>query len=162
AAAGLACRACLDAASSCSAAELLQPAVWVKIMQIADAAVCDDLAAGFTTLVAFYVGRGGISGGSSGDSATILINANKISEILTARQHKNPPVGSRAADFVCFGASLMAPWTVLTMTDGVWKYAGLPNVIQIASERCGSEIIAAIRERAVLRGSGGLQDDFTL
>jgi hypothetical protein len=162
AAAQLACKTSLDEASNYPLAELLQPAIWPEIMRVADAAVCDDPAAGFTTLVAFFVGAGRITGASSGDSAAVLIRANKTGEVLTERQHKNPPVGSRAADFAAFDASLSVPWTVLAMTDGVWKYARLTRIIQIASEKPASEVIPAIREHASLKGSGRLQDDFTL
>jgi hypothetical protein len=162
AAAQLACKMSLGEASNYPLAELLQPATWPAIMRVADAAVCGDPAAGFTTLAAFFVGAGRVSGASSGDSAAVLINANKASEVLTARQHKNPPVGSGVADFVAFDASLVTPWTVLAMTDGVWKYAGLSRLIQIASEKSASEAIAAIREHASLNRSGRLQDDFTL
>jgi hypothetical protein len=81
---------------------------------------------------------------------------------LTARQHKNPPVGSREATFVPFAAQLVRPWAVLAMTDGVWKYAGWENVLKIVSEPRGKDIIACLRDRARMQGSGGLQDDFTL
>src|SRR2546425_1186513 len=67
-----------------------------------------------------------------------------------------------AAALVSFGASLISPWAVLALSDGVWKYAGLDNVIQLAAEKRGPELIPAIRDRAGLKESGALQDDFTL
>lgn len=48
------------------------------------------------------------------------------------------------------------------MSDGVWKYAGREKIGQLAAEKQGEELIASIRDSAKMRGSGGLQDDFTL
>lgn len=161
-AARVACRACLDAALTYPLANLFHPDTWADILRAADEAVCDDPTAGFTTLVGFCVSGSFVCGASSGDSAAVLFQAGRAGVVLTAHQQKNPPVGSRAASFVSFCARLVAPWTLLAMSDGVWKYAGLTNVMRIASEERGQEIIPAIREQAELRPSGRLQDDFTL
>ena len=54
--------------------------------------------------------------------------------ILTRHQFKDPPVGSGEASFVPFTARLASPWTVLALTDGVWKYAGWDHVLQVAAQ----------------------------
>ena len=48
------------------------------------------------------------------------------------------------------------------MSDGVWKYAGWETVREVALETSGQACIDALREKALLPGSGRLQDDFTL
>jgi hypothetical protein len=161
-AARIACETCMEAASKYSVVELDHPGTWVKIAQTADAAVADDCAAGFSTLVAFCVAGSSVCGCSAGDSAAALVTGSQPGVVLTARQHKNPPVGSRAAVFVSFAAALVRAWRFLAMSDGVWKYAGWENILGIGSKSRGDEIIRLIRDRAKMPGSGGLQDDFTL
>jgi hypothetical protein len=103
-----------------------------------------------------------LCGGSSGDSAVVVQNAGQTPHILTKHQKKNPPVGSRGADFVPFSLSLVHPWTVLAMTDGVWKYAGWDSIFAALSEGKGENIIRTLREKAAMSRTGQLQDDFTL
>jgi hypothetical protein len=141
--------------------QLLCPGTWDRVLQRADAAVAEDSAAGFTTLLGFFVTQSFVCGSSCGDSAAILLQ-NQASRILTDRQEKNPPVGSRVAVSVGFAASLIRPWTMLAMSDGVWKYAGWDRIVKIASEKRGPEIVEGIREQGRMQGSGGFQDDFTL
>lgn len=162
AAANAACRVCIDAALTYPAAGLLQPATWTKILEEVDRAVADDPDAGFTTVVAFCITQGTLCGASCGDSAAVLLGPNRPGDVLTARQYKNPPVGSRGASFVSFTAKLLSPWTVLAMSDGVWKYAGWENVLKIAAEARAEDIIPLTCNRARLPRSGNLQDDFTL
>jgi hypothetical protein len=64
--------------------------------------------------------------------------------------------------FVPFASSLIRPWTVLAMSDGVWKYSGWESVLNAASEGTGETIIQKLREKAVLQRTRSLQDDFTL
>jgi len=161
-AAKLACCVCLDAALTYPPPVLLFPATWTNILHKVDKAVSDNAAAGFTTLVAFGIAEGHLFGASCGDSAAVLLDSRKPSEILTARQNKNPPVGSGAATFDHFVARLTPPWIVLTMSDGVWKYAGWDSILKIGPQTQGEEIIASLRRSAGLPRSGGLQDDFTL
>jgi hypothetical protein len=102
-----------------------------------------------------------VSGASCGDSAAVLFGPQQSSEMLTARQFKDPPVGSGGADAVPFFVHLQSPWTLLAMSDGVWKYAGWENILNLDPARRVEEIVAAILARARMR-NGGLQDDFTL
>lgn len=161
-AARLACRASLDIARSLPLTQLLTPRCWIDILKQADEAVSKDPLAGFTTLIAFCVTPYVICGAANGDSSAILLQADQTTTDLTAQQWKNPPVGSGTAHFVSFGASLKVPWSVLAMTDGVWKYVGLSTVLQIAQEKKGRDLIAEVRNRAGLKKTGALQDDFTL
>jgi hypothetical protein len=152
----------LEAASAVAPADFISPATWVSVLRKADQAVATDPVAGFTTLIGFCVARGFICGASNGDSAVAMLNSSKQGQILTARQRKNPPVGSGGAEFVPFHAQLQPPWLVLAMTDGVWKYTGWDTIFLAASQDSGEGIIRSLLERARLPRSGKLQDDFTL
>jgi hypothetical protein len=161
AASSLACRAAVEGAGTLPVRKLLAPATWATILRRADQAVADDPRAGFTTLVAFAVVGDAVCGASCGDSAAVASAGEGKPVILTGRQHKDPPVGSGAAPFVGFDFPLAAPWGVLALTDGVWKYAGWPAVLA-AADLPPEEALAALRGRALLPGSGELPDDFTL
>jgi hypothetical protein len=162
AAAREACRLCVEAASALAPERLFLPSTWTKLLCAVDAGVARHAGAGFTTLVAFCLNETAVCGASCGDSAALLLGAGHPEVILTRHQQRNPPVGSGGAVFVPFGARLTMPWRVLAVTDGVWKYAGWENVMACASQQAGAEVIQAIRGRAALPGSGGLQDDFTV
>jgi PPM family protein phosphatase len=161
-AAQLACKVCLGEASRYPREMLLVPETWINILRAADREVAADPVAGFTTIVAFFITSTIVCGASCGDGATLLVSADRHGEMLTSRQHKTPAAGSGAAVFTGFTANLMRPWTVLAMTDGVWKYAGLDKVVKAASLQNGEQIIRSLRERAGLPRTGRLQDDFTL
>jgi hypothetical protein len=161
AAAKRACEACVAASLDRTTDQLLRPRTWSRILQSVDEAVCDDPTAGFTTVVAFCVTKTSLCGASNGDSAAVLLT-DRPGQILTARQFKNPPVGSRDATFIPFAADLAPPWAVLAMSDGVWKYAGWESILPISPAMPGEEMLASLRSRTSLRGRGGLQDDFTL
>jgi hypothetical protein len=163
AAARVARTTCIDAASKFAAVSLCVPKTWNQILQTVDRAVADEPTAGFTTLAAFCLTAEHIYGASCGDSAVVSLRAQEIPTILTAQQCKNPPIGSGFASAVSFSARLRAPWTVLAMSDGVWKYAGWENLFKVAAGRSrGEEICTALRECAQLPRTGALQDDFTL
>lgn len=161
-AAAIACQSCLDGVSSFRTDQLLSASIWPAILHDADKAVADAEGAGYTTLIAFCLTETMLCGASSGDSAVAVLNAREPPCILTKQQMKNPPVGSRRAIFVPFAKRLVRPWTVLAMTDGVWKYAGWDNIFAAASEGDGAAIIRKLREKSALPRTGALQDDFTL
>jgi hypothetical protein len=142
--------------------KLQNPSVWSSLVRTVDEVVAHDPAAGFTTLVAFYITPNTVCGASCGDSAVVLTANGSRCQILTERQHKNPPVGSGTAVFVPFGASLAAAWTLLAMSDGVWKYAGWESVFESAALEDGRSIISGVRDRAALPRTSRLQDDFTM
>ena len=128
----------------------------------ADAAVSADALAGFTTLVALRVEGDRVTGASCGDSAALAAWGDGLMRVLTARQFKNPPVGSGDATFVPFALELTRPWKVLAVSDGVWKYAGWERVWNCAARLSGEELIAALQTAARLPTSGEFQDDFTV
>lgn len=162
-AARLACRACVETASAYPPAILaLRPDAWEAILRTADSAVADDTEAGFTTLVAFSIRKDAICGASNGDSGLCAASAGRPGVILTGRQHKDPPIGCGAARPVGFAARLVPPWTVLALSDGVWKYCGWDRVLLAASRLSGQDLIDSLRKQAGLPRSGRLQDDFTV
>jgi hypothetical protein len=81
---------------------------------------------------------------------------------VTARQSKNPLVGSGAAPFWPFGLALVVPWVVVAMSDGVWKYAGWDRIEKAVSAARGQQIVDRLQEEARLGGSGQFPDDFTV
>ena len=115
-----------------------------------------------TTLIGFDVSDDQISGASCGDGPSSSSTPRASRWRLTARQAKNPPVGSGEAFFVPFAAEMTAPWLVIAMTDGVWKYAGWHRIKEAASRLRGGRLIDALKAIARLPGSGEFQDDFTL
>ncbi len=161
-AAQVAYRTVLEAASALSAREVMTPAAWATIFRRADEAVAADRDAGFTTLVGFAVSGDRLCGASNGDSALVTVDGRGTRDEVTRGQRKNPPVGSEVAACVPFAVHLAPPWLVLAMTDGVWKYVGWEYVREAAGRLRGSPLIAALKERARLPGTGRLQDDFTL
>jgi len=81
---------------------------------------------------------------------------------MTSGQHKNPPIGSGAASIVPFGTVVNAPWKMLVMTDGVWKYAGWERVIEAARRESGSQLVAVLQQAARSPSNGRFQDDCTV
>jgi hypothetical protein len=160
-AAEVACRTCVDTASTYRPSDLLSPAAWGELLRQTDQAVCNDSAAGFTTLVVFCLTPEIVCGASCGDSAALLFGPSRRGKSLTAHQVKNPPVGSGDAVAVPYFVRLDAPWAVLAMSDGVWKYAGLENILNLDPVRPVEEMVAEVLAKARLP-NGGLQDDFTL
>jgi PPM family protein phosphatase len=156
------CQAVIEQALSLPTPLLLVPTSWIQILERADQAISNDPNAGFTTLVAFCLVSDFICGGSCGDSGATLISGNGEKIILTERQSKNPPVGSGSASFTRFTKKLRGAWTVLAMSDGVWKFASMQAVIKSTDEKHGDEIIQDLLNKCRLPGSGALQDDFTL
>jgi hypothetical protein len=162
-AAHLVYRVCIEAASAKQPAILVtRPGAWEEILRQADAAVANDPEAGFTTLIAFCIQKDAICGASNGDSGVYAVSAGEPGAILTERQRKDPPIGCGGARPVGFMARLQQPWTVLALSDGVWKYAGWERVAHAASHLMCNDITESVRKQAGLPGSGRLQDDFTL
>ena len=151
----------LRAASSLPTNELRQEALWYAVVGAADEAVCEDDAAGFCSLVSLGISEREIWGASCGDSGALLLSGGRDS-LLTEDQYKNPPVGSSAARPVAFSARLEPGWTLLVVSDGVWKYVGWESISRIAAQKQGQELIAALRQAALNANGGRLQDDFSV
>ena len=158
-AARLACGIVLDTACAAPLAALADPKFWTDLLRSVDAAVEQDTAAGFTTLVALAMVRDSVVGVSQGDSAALLVT-NGEAKKLTSGQHKEPPVGSAAASPVFFSAKVTPPWTLVLMTDGVWKYVGWGRVVEAARD-AGSDLLASLQRVARLSVTGRFPDDFT-
>ena len=141
---------------------LVSISTWTSQLRAADEAVRDDPAAGFTTLIGLAITEGRIVGASSGDSAVWLVSSDGRLVDLTARQIKNPPVGSGGAVFVPFSADLPAASVVLAMSDGVWKYVGRDRIQNLAGTLRGQMLVESLQQQARLPGSGKFQDDFTV
>jgi PPM family protein phosphatase len=161
-AARIACHAASEAALRRSPRALAKPTSWGPVLQEADRAVHQHPGAGFTTLVSFSITGGLLVGASCGDSAVWALSGSEPARDITKGQFKNPPVGSGAAMFVPFAAPLVGPWSVLSMSDGVWKYVGWERLVPTAAATRGEALVEALQGLARLPGSGCLPDDFTL
>ena len=161
AAAQEACRLVVQAAAECRPWSLLWTRKWERLLVRTDKALRKDAEAGFTTLIAFAVLRQRLYGAANGDSALMAVTSRDV-QVLTSGQMKNPPVGSGRAAVFGFKFNLVPPWTILAMTDGVWKFAGWDRIWDKALELSTPEtLIESIRGAATQPG-GSLQDDFTL
>jgi serine/threonine protein phosphatase PrpC len=148
-------------ASSFPLKALLDETSWYGIVSAADEAVCEDDAAGYTTLISLCLSKTQVCGASCGDSGALLLNGGR-EWVLTESQRKNPPVGSSAASPVAFSARLQPGWKLLLMSDGVWRYIGWEIVIQLAAMQDGETLITSLREAALNANGGKLDDDFSV
>ena len=161
-AARLASHVAADAALLHPPRMLAKPSVWDAILRQADHAVLSDSQAGFTTLLGFCIRGGNLTGASSGDSAVLAVSESGSALEVTKGQFKNPPVGSGGARFVPFATPLTGFWTVLAMSDGVWKYVGWERLSLAVKAPRVAPLVATLQEAARLPGSGRFPDDFTL
>jgi serine/threonine protein phosphatase PrpC len=161
-AAQLACRAAIAAAIREPPRKLSIPSVWAELPCSVDQAVCRDPQAGLTTLVGFSIAQGRLAGASCGDSAVLLVAQGGRPWQLTAGQPKNPPVGSGAAPLRPFEAELVVPWSVMAISDGVWRYNRWEGVEEAMSAAHGQQLVERLQQQARLRGNGQFPDDFTL
>lgn len=151
----------LRAASSFPVAALFEASPWYPVVSAADEAVCEEDEAGFCSLIALCISGRQVCGASCGDCAVLLLSGGTEIE-LTERQHKNPPVGSSAAQPVAFTAPLQPGWKMLIVSDGVWKYVGWEQMARIATRYEGQETIEALRRAALAANGGRMQDDFSV
>jgi PPM family protein phosphatase len=161
-AARIACQTATAAALRQPAHALTEADRWAAILREADLAVLSDSRAGFTTLLGFLVTREFVVGASCGDSAIALRSSSEPVRDLTKGQRKNPAVGSGVAEFVPFSASLAWPWSVIAMSDGVWKYVGWDRLDQAARAWRGEVLVKTLQGFARLPRSGQFPDDFTV
>jgi hypothetical protein len=161
-AAQVACASVLASLLGIRPALLPVPSVWCEVLTEADRAVAAHSEAGYTTLLAFALIGDSLVGASSGDSAVLVVPHNGKATEATARQVKNPPIGSGEAEIVPFAVRLTAPWSVLAMSDGVWKFAGWERMAAAARTLRGMDLVDRLQESVRLPGSGLLPDDFTL
>ncbi len=92
----------------------------------------------------------------------LTLSAGEPARDLTRGQRKDPPVGSGEATFTSFSALLAAPWSVLAMSDGVWKYVGWERLVQAVMNSRGEALVEKLQGFARLPRSGRFPDDFTI
>jgi PPM family protein phosphatase len=160
-AAWLACRVVIETISAQRASSVATAGTWIDALRRADERVCADRDAGYTTLIGFAVFGGHVIGASNGDSALWVACADGRILDLTEHQAKNPPIGSGFAAPAPFAAKLPASWTILAMSDGVWKAVGRGRVAELLLQCRGQALLDALLAEARLPWSGGLGDDFT-
>jgi len=158
----ISCQSTIRISKSYSPKLLKKTKTWPVILQEADKKVRESKEAGFSTLIGLSIIDSKVFGASSGDSSAIIINSGDKIHYLTNKQAKNPPVGSGNAHFASFDCKLMAPWKLILMTDGVWKFVGMERVISILKQSHGNESIESLKKLAKERGNGSFQDDFTV
>jgi PPM family protein phosphatase len=94
-AAQLACRSCIEAASTYQPAILtMRPEAWEAILRQADAATSNDLEAGFTTLIAFTIKKESICGASNGDSGVYAVGAGEPAPFSRSCSTRTRPSGA--------------------------------------------------------------------
>jgi hypothetical protein len=143
---------------------LRDPDAWTEILGEADAAVAGDPIAGYTTLIGFLITLEFVVGASCGDSAVMMLEheTETPARDLTGGQRKDRPVGSGGAMFVPFSAGLAGPWSVVAMSDGVWKYAGWEHLVQALRKSRSVAVVEALEQRVRSPRTDALPDDFTL
>jgi serine/threonine protein phosphatase PrpC len=161
-AARLACRTAIELAIRSPIRSLRDPDVWKEILRAADRAVFADPKAGFTTLLGLLITGEFVAGGSCGDSEVLMLSAGGPARYLTHGQRKNPPVGSGAAEFISFSAAIVRPWSVLAMSDGVWKSIGAERLVEAVRAMRGERLVARLQTLARLPRGGQFSDDFTV
>ena len=161
AAARVAVEESLRLASSLFVRDMREEAIWYAVVGAADEAVCEDDAAGYCSLISLCISGQGIWGASSGDTGALLLSGGQ-DILLTEGQRKNPSVGSSAAYPVAFSARLQPGWTLLVVSDGVWKYVGWEQIACLVAENEGQALIAALCGAAWNANGGRLADDFSV
>lgn len=147
-------------AASCAPRELLKAATWLPVIVGADDVVAEDPSAGYATLVALAVSSRRLAGASVGDSAAFLRSGSQ-NRLLTEDQRKNPPAGSGAAYPTGFSASLRSPWTLLVVSDGVYRYIGWESIASLMDRHRGRPLLEALVKAQKDSHRGVLGDDFT-
>lgn len=150
---------------------LLQPSMWTILLYAADQAVCRT--GGYTALVALAVDGSFVVGASCGDAKVFFSQKNGTAPLLraaralevtewTARQQKNPPVGSGDAVFVPFSSNELGGGRILMLSDGVWKYCGFDAIRSAFGMPVFQESSTVLRAATVKRAGVNLPDDFSV
>jgi PPM family protein phosphatase len=69
---------------------------------------------------------------------------------------------SAEARFAPFGAALVAPWSVVACSDGVWKFAGWERVLEAVRVERGQQLLERLQSFVRASNSGKFHDDFTV
>jgi serine/threonine protein phosphatase PrpC len=92
--------------------------------------------------------------------AMLIMPDHKIS--LTENQQKNPPIGFGAAALKTFSYPLTDPFVLLIVSDGVWKYLGVSEMIRISRASKPEQIPEVLLQRMDAEWQTGLPDDFSV
>lgn len=155
----IACEAAMAAAQGHSWEDLFTASVWDEIFAEADRNV-EEKCEGFTTLIGIAIDEGSITGGSVGDSKAYSFDGSDQFVELTARQHKNPPIGGGCGSAHVFHLPKFAG-VILLVTDGVWKYAGF-DALRACVAGPVEQIVDGLRAATLSRQGGSFPDDFTV
>jgi serine/threonine protein phosphatase PrpC len=159
AAAKTACESVWQIASQHPQNTLFSGDAWLEILRKVDQQVVET--GGYTTVVAVAISRHGAAGASSGDSkAYFKMPLQKEATEWTARQRKNPPVGSGSADFVPFAHQGIGGGRLLIVSDGAWKYCSYESLVE-SFDLSSDASIERIRQSVIQRNGSTLPDDFS-
>jgi hypothetical protein len=144
---------------------LLQPSTFSTLMYAADNAVCSTQ--GYTTLVALAFDGDSVMGASCGDSKAYFARKQDGSAAVeitewTARQQKNPPVGSGDAIFTTFSYTDIEDGRILILSDGVWKYCGFEAIKSAFEMPSFTDAASFLRAATLKRVGSGPPDDFSV
>jgi Protein phosphatase 2C len=142
--------------------DVVDPMPWVTILSKLDAELSSARSNGETTAIVCAIDVHGNCGGASiGDSAAWAANSSQLLD-LTAKQQRKPLLGSGRAVAVPFFHRLVAPWTILAASDGLFAYAARRRITQLMLDSRDLREIADDLVSAVTLTSGALQDDVGL
>ncbi len=150
----------LELAAARSVKQLLNRKTWFEIVRFVDDEVAGNENAGFTTLVAVCVFNNRVCGASCGDSTALVVERSNYA-VLTEKQRKNPPIGSKAAIPVGFEDKLKNSQLIL-MSDGVWRFVSYEKIAEMSRSYQGQKLIAALKALQMEQNNGKLHDDFSI
>jgi serine/threonine protein phosphatase PrpC len=150
----LAAQAVIAAASRPEAAADLS-----GVLESVDAAL--SRSGGETTAVLILLTRSLAYGVSVGDSGAWLVHDDGRATELTARQERKPLVGSGAFP-VGFAIEWSASATLLVASDGLLRYARMPDIVRVIVDSSSLADAAQSLVELVRLADGGLQDDVSI
>lgn len=160
-AARLACSEGIKDAENASIESLQDLRHWASWLGTINRTVTDAEGTGYTTFIGLCINENQVVGVASGDSMALLVTNDEMVD-LTAKQHRNPPVGSGMAVGMPFEMTLKTPWKLLMMSDGAWKYIGTHWIVEMARQASGSTLLEQMQQAARMPGNGRFQDDLTV
>jgi hypothetical protein len=156
----VACETAFEAAAGYSVSELFQSSTWRDVLRRADEAVSEASNTG-TTLLGFAASDRFVCGASVGESKLYSrFAANRVTE-LTARQWKNPPLGSGHIIVTPFFEQVPPGSVYMAASDGAWKHTDFEDIQQALGMTNAYNAIEYLRA-AVVEKQGSLPDDFSV
>ena len=141
----------------CARAAAANAQGWVERLATIDSEMSAAASCGLAAAVVLDVSRDGtVTGASVGDCEAWLFGDGEPRN-LTIGQSRKPLLGSGEASPRGFTTKI-TNGTLVVGTDGLWKYAGRPRIVEAASSRPLDAAAIALVNAARLR-NGELQDD---